>query len=156
MSSTAMTGLNGLVVLAVLVLMVGRQMRARPLKPRALVIVPALMVYAAVRAPGAAAADVTLVAGLVGEVALGVVRGLSMRVWRDREGQVWRQGTRYTLAWWLVGLVARIGLVVVEHGGRGQPAWLWYGFAGTLTGQYVTLAWRVAAGTRKRTVAARS
>ncbi|MFL6076655.1 MAG: hypothetical protein ACJ73S_24945 [Mycobacteriales bacterium] len=158
MSSTATTSLNALIVLAVLALMISRQMRARPLKPPALVIVPALMVYAGARAPGASAVDVTLVAGLAGEVALGVVRGFSMRVWRDAEGRAWRQGTRYTLAWWLVGLVARIGLVMVEHAGSGQPArtaWLWYGFAGTLAGQYAALAWRVAAGTRNRSLTVR-
>src|SRR2546430_2334741 len=63
MSSTAMTGLNALIVLAVLGLMISRQMRARPFTWRALVLVPALMGYAGVRAPRASGGDVTRVAG---------------------------------------------------------------------------------------------
>jgi hypothetical protein len=49
---------------------------------------------------------------------LGVWRGQTIKVWRDADGTLWRQGSVLTLVPWGVLIVAR---GAAAHRGRGSP-----------------------------------
>lgn len=56
-----------------------------------------------------------LVASLVLAAGFGVVRALSVRLWRQ-DGQLWRQGTWITAGLWLVAIGVHIGLDALFDG----------------------------------------
>jgi hypothetical protein len=50
-----------------------------------------------------------LVASLLGAAALGGIRALTMRVWRDPNGQVMRRGTIITAGLWIISIAVHLG-----------------------------------------------
>ncbi|OXM71658.1 DUF1453 family protein [Amycolatopsis vastitatis] len=109
--------------LAVLALLVVRQIRKRPLRedPRPVVLVVLLVLgilqlgtYLKV-VPASAAVIALLVATLLLGAGFGAVRAWSVRIWRE-DGQLWRQGSRLTAVLWLVGFGVHIGLDALFDG----------------------------------------
>lgn len=110
--------------LGIFALVVYRQMRARQVGPRAVVLPLILLgdgLYTAYLAGhptglldhGHLAASVALlVVGLMVDIGLGAWRATTMYAWRDEQGALWRQGTKLTALAWLVSIGVRIGLVV--------------------------------------------
>jgi hypothetical protein len=89
---------------------------------------------------------VTAAAGsLVLATATGALRAPSVRLWRQG-GQVWRKGTALTVVLWLVSLALHLGYDAVAARGRadadfGSATLLLY-FAVSLTAQYIVLSAR--------------
>ncbi|MFD7644851.1 DUF1453 domain-containing protein [Kitasatospora sp. NPDC059795] len=107
---------NVLIAVAVIVLVVGRQLRARRLDTeRRFWLLPLILAAVALRDPvlidpahkGAAA--LILAGSLVTTVGMGCAWGWTMRLWRDQEGQLWTQGSVATVFAWVGAIVIRIG-----------------------------------------------
>ncbi|AUY49584.1 DUF1453 family protein [Streptomyces sp. CB01881] len=113
-----MTGLvNILVVIAVMALVIGRQMQARRLETeRRFWLLPLILVVVALRDPqmidrahqGAAVA--LLAVSLLLVLAMGSVWGWTIQLWQDEDGAVWARGTQATAAAWAGMLAIRLGL----------------------------------------------
>jgi hypothetical protein len=109
----------GLVAVAVLVLVVRRQMALRPINPGSMMRVPAILLVIGLVSDrtlldrlNSPAGALLLVAGLLIGVAGGVARGLSQRlIWR--EGVVYTRGTRWTLVLWLATVLLRVGMAAL-------------------------------------------
>lgn len=109
-----MSGLNALVIVAVVAFVVVRQCSARRISDdRRWWILPAILLLLSLREPGltdphrealsAAALGVELVVGLV----TGAGWGWTVRLWREPDGSLWSRGTRATVLVWTGGLVLR-------------------------------------------------
>ncbi|MFD9689719.1 DUF1453 domain-containing protein [Kitasatospora sp. NPDC059088] len=110
---------NLLVIAAVVVLVVGRQMRVQRLDTeRRFWLLPLILGVLALRDPQiidhqhTALSGALLAAGLVTTLAMGTVWGWTVRVWRAADGNVMVKGTKATLAAWGGMVVVRIGLYV--------------------------------------------
>ncbi|WP_045303412.1 CcdC protein domain-containing protein [Saccharothrix sp. ST-888] len=108
---------NVLIAVAVMALVVSRQLRARKLDTeRRFWLLPAILAVVALRGPGLidsahrSESVGLLVASVVAVLAMGSVWGWTVRLWRDRDGAVWAQGTKVTLAAWGGMVAIRIGL----------------------------------------------
>jgi hypothetical protein len=104
-----------------------KQVQPAPVKSRLLVIVPVVLAYFGITTTAAKtwsnSTDLLLiVVGAVISVALGVLRGTTIRVWVGEDGRWWRQGSKATLALWGALLVARAGLYVVAEATGHQAA----------------------------------
>ncbi|MEU8923376.1 DUF1453 domain-containing protein [Kitasatospora sp. NPDC048545] len=106
-----------LVVAAVVVLVVQRQMRVQRLdSERRFWLLPLILGVLALRDPqiidhhhtGLSAA--LLAAGLLTVLAMGSVWGWTVRLWRDTDGSVLAKGTKATMAAWGGMIAVRIGL----------------------------------------------
>jgi hypothetical protein len=112
---------NVLIALAVLGLVLYRQLRARPVGERRLYTIPAVLAVIGVAQGGLLddahpALSVALLAGeLVAAVAFGVLRAVTVRLWRESDGELWRRGTGWTLAAWLVSILSRVGFLAAGH-----------------------------------------
>ncbi|MFF4285259.1 hypothetical protein ACFY0R_08045 [Streptomyces sp. NPDC001633] len=117
--------LIGLVIVA---LIIRRQLRTRPVRPRASLIGPAVLGVLGVAALAFGVASVVkehpltppvialVVATLVIGVPLGLVRATTVRVWHDPERGVLRQGTLITTALWLVSAAVHAGMAEwIDH-----------------------------------------
>ncbi|MEU6171790.1 DUF1453 domain-containing protein [Streptantibioticus parmotrematis] len=147
-----MSGLaNIVVIVAVVALVIVRQVRPRRVKDgRSLWILPAVLLYLALREHGIVdahheAVSVGLLAGelLIG-VGMGVVWAFTSRIWRDQDGVVWTKGTKATAAAWAGGIALRIGLAAVGammgvHQGEGATM---LALAGTLLIRTGLVVWR--------------
>ncbi len=113
------------VVLGVLVLawILSRQVQKRPVTTSSLrvpVILAAVGLYettsfvrdAAPSSGVPVGAVALLVLGVVVGGALAAVRGCQMRVWRDADGTVVRQGSAVTVLLWLLAIAAHLGIDV--------------------------------------------
>lgn len=115
---------NILIAVVVVVLLVVRQLRARPAREtsaaRFVLILGVIgIVESASVAKGHRLSSETLslvVGGLVVAAAFGWARAVSMRVWREADGAAWRQGTVLTAFLWIVSLAAHLGIDVVVDG----------------------------------------
>ncbi|MER8102175.1 CcdC protein domain-containing protein [Kitasatospora sp. NPDC094016] len=103
---------NIVVIIAVMVLVVQRQMRAQRLDTeRRFWLLPLILGALALRDPQLidhqhTALSATLVGcGLAAVVAMGSVWGWTVRLWRAGDGSVWAKGTKATVAAW-VGMIA--------------------------------------------------
>ncbi|MGF1427456.1 DUF1453 domain-containing protein [Kitasatospora sp. LaBMicrA B282] len=113
-----MTGTaNILVILAVVVLVLARQVRARRIDTeRRFWVLP--LVLGALGLAGKHLIDphhqvlavVLLLAGVLAEVAMGSVWGWTVKMWRATDGSVWIKGNAATLAAWVGTIAVRIGL----------------------------------------------
>ncbi|MEU4117410.1 DUF1453 domain-containing protein [Kitasatospora sp. NPDC028055] len=108
---------NLLVIAAVVVLVVGRQMRVQRLDTeRRFWLLPLILGVLALRDPQVidhqhtVLSGVLLAAGLVTTLAMGTVWGWTVRIWRAADGNVMVKGTKATLAAWGGMIVVRIGL----------------------------------------------
>lgn len=115
-----MNPVNILLVAAVIVFVIYRQMTTQRVGGKALLIPGALMVYGLYEAyfgahptglldPHHLVISVALFAiGLVLAAGLGVWRGVTVHAWRDDAGALWRKGTALTIVAWIVSIGSRV------------------------------------------------
>jgi hypothetical protein len=109
--------LSALVIVAVIGLVIARQVRPRQISAGGRWwLIPAVLLVLAIRDggltdPAHRGASVALLAAelLVG-AGIGLAWAGTTRVWREPDGAVWSQGTKASLAVWGVGIALRIGL----------------------------------------------
>jgi hypothetical protein len=115
---------NILIALAVVILLVARQLRPRPARETSaarFVLILAVIGFAetasTVKGHSLGAGTLLLLAGglLIG-AGFGAVRAVSMRVWREADGVAWRQGSWLTGILWIVSLAAHLGIDLVVDG----------------------------------------
>ncbi|MFD5463240.1 DUF1453 domain-containing protein [Kitasatospora sp. NPDC127059] len=111
---------NLLVIAAVVVLVVTRQMRVQRLDTeRRFWLLPLILGALALRDPQiidhqhTALSATLLAAGLVAVLAMGSVWGWTVRIWRAADGAVLVKGTKATLAAWGGMVAVRIGLYAI-------------------------------------------
>ncbi|WP_033213303.1 CcdC protein domain-containing protein [Kitasatospora phosalacinea] len=121
-----MTALSDvLIAVAVIVLVLGRQLRARRLDTeRRFWLIPLVLAAAAALRdpvlldPHHRAAAAVLVAGsMLTTAGMGCVWGWTVRIWRETDGSVWSKGTTATAFAWVGALLLRAA---------------WYGVGGAL------------------------
>ncbi|MEV4032833.1 DUF1453 domain-containing protein [Streptomyces umbrinus] len=113
-----MSGLvDVLVILAVVVLVIARQFRTRRIATdRSWWVVPAVLVFLALREPGLLDPDHrTLSVLLLGaELLVGLATGIgwawTTRIWRTPDGRVWSRSSKASGLVWTVGIAVRAGL----------------------------------------------
>jgi hypothetical protein len=113
-----MSGLvNALVIVAVIGVVIARQLRPRQVSAGGRWwVIPAILAVMAVRDGGLIDPDhrdlafALLAAELVVGAAMGVVWATTTRMWTEKDGTVWSQGTKATIAVWVLGIAIRIGL----------------------------------------------
>jgi hypothetical protein len=113
-----MSGLvDVLVILAVVVLVIARQFRTRRIATdRSWWVVPAVLIFLALREPGLLDPDHrTLSALLLGtELLIGLATGVgwawTTRIWRTPDGTVWSRSSKASGLVWTVGIALRAGL----------------------------------------------
>ncbi|MGA5821400.1 DUF1453 domain-containing protein [Kitasatospora sp. NPDC094028] len=147
-----MTGLVNLVVIAaVVVLVVQRQMRAQRLDgERRFWVLPLVLGVLALRDPQiidhqhTALSVGLLAAGLVAVLAMGSVWGWTVRIWRDADGSVMVKGTKATLAAWGGMIAVRIGIYAVGSalGVHQSGSSLMLGMAVLLLVRSIVVNWR--------------
>jgi hypothetical protein len=108
---------NLLVIAAVMVLVVQRQMRVQRLDTeRRFWLLPLILGVLALRDPQiidhqhTALSAALLAAGMVAVLAMGTVWGWTVRIWRAADGTILLKGTKATLAAWGGMIAIRIGL----------------------------------------------
>ncbi|GAA2126385.1 hypothetical protein [Actinomadura napierensis] len=141
---------NVLIALAVLALVLYRQLRSRPVGERRLYTLPAVLAVIGVAQGGLldqahAGLSVALLAvEAVTAVAFGALRAVTVRLWRADDGELWRRGTAWTLAAWLVSILSRVGFLAAGHAlglKVGSSVFLVF-LALTLIVQNLLVAWR--------------
>jgi putative drug exporter of the RND superfamily len=144
---------TGEIVIAAVVLawVVVRQVQARPLVPRTMFGVPAVLTVLGLLAlahdarasHGLTPADgAWIAADLALSVVTGAVRAPVIRLF-ERDGRLWRQGGPLTIVLWLVSIGLRIGIGVLAAGaGAGGEDTLLLSFGISLAAQYAVLALR--------------
>ncbi|MGW1795754.1 DUF1453 domain-containing protein [Streptomyces sp. NPDC001984] len=113
-----MSGLvNALVIVAVVVLVIVRQFRARPIgTDRRWWIVPVILAVVALREPGILDAHhrTESVLLLATELLIGLATGAgwawTTRVWVEPDGVVWTKSTTSSVVVWIIGIALRVGL----------------------------------------------
>lgn len=113
-----MSGLfDALLAVVVIGLVITRQMRPRQVSGgRRWWLVPGVLLVLAVRDgglidPGHREASIALLtAELVLGAAIGAAWMRTTRIWAEPDGKVWAQGTKASLAVWVVGIAMRAGL----------------------------------------------
>ncbi|MFJ2581214.1 DUF1453 domain-containing protein [Kitasatospora aureofaciens] len=108
---------NIVLVVAVMALVIQRQMRAQRLDTqRRFWLLPLILGALALRDPQlidhehTAVSAVLLAFSLVTVLAMGSVWGWTVRLWRAEDGSVWAKGTKATLAAWGGMIFIRVGL----------------------------------------------
>lgn len=111
--------IEGLLGVALVALMIWRQVGERQWSVRRLIMFPAIFLLIAVLngrdlghelAP--AMAKVMLVVGLVLAVALGLARAHTMKIVRREGTTIVTRGTKWTMLWWGISIATRIGAAV--------------------------------------------
>jgi hypothetical protein len=105
---------------AVILLLIGRQFMPQQVKAGRFWIAPVLMIgyglYLFVQSPPSGALDTALiVVNVIIAGGLGFARGWTVRVWRDAQGFLMRQGTLLTVALWVLSFGVKIGLDLALH-----------------------------------------
>ncbi|GLW55886.1 CcdC protein domain-containing protein [Kitasatospora phosalacinea] len=110
-----MTALSDvLIAVAVIVLVVGRQLRAHRLDTeRRFWLLPLVLAVVALRDPvlidpeHRTAAAVLVVGSLLTTAGMGCVWGWTVRIWREADGSLWSRGTSATAFAWVGALLVR-------------------------------------------------
>jgi hypothetical protein len=147
-----MSGLiNALLISAVVALVVVRQFRARRISAdRSWWVVPAVLIFLAVREPGLldphhrTGAALLLGAELLTGLAIGAGWAWTTHMWTEADGTVWSRSTRASAAVWIVGMAVRAGLfgAGVLLGIRQDSSALLLALAATLLVRSGLLLWR--------------
>jgi len=111
---------NGLLWAALAVLVIVRQFTPRAIRPAVMFGLPLVAGYLGVQQllgapPAGPVAVALLVVNLGLGAAMGLVRGVTVRVWQDPAQGWMMQGTLLTLAAWLVSIGLRLGLGFADH-----------------------------------------
>ncbi|WP_037913951.1 hypothetical protein [Actinacidiphila yeochonensis] len=111
---------NALVILAVIGLVVARQLRPTAVGGRRWWLIPAVLAVFALRDSGGIidrnhqhAAVALFAAELVVAAVTGVLWALTTRVWREADGSAMAQGTKATAVVWVLGIAVRVGLYAI-------------------------------------------
>ncbi|MFE4969895.1 DUF1453 domain-containing protein [Streptomyces sp. NPDC056660] len=147
-----MAGLvNALLIVAVVVVVIVRQFRARPIDTgRRWWLLPVILAVVALREPGILDAhhrtESALLLGaemLVG-LAMGAAWAWTTRVWTEPDGVVWTKSTKASGAVWFVGIAVRVGLFALGAlvGVHQDSSALMLGLAVTLLVRAGILVWR--------------
>jgi uncharacterized membrane protein len=147
---------NVVIGIAVVGLLLARQMRTRPVRedsgPRIVIILAVIGVIELVGATKGHSVAGTTIAWIVGALLvgliLGAVRALTVTLWRTPEGTALRKGTVLTGVLWVVSLAAHLAMEVgIDHStavaGLGASSLLLY-VALTLGAQREVVRWRAA------------
>jgi hypothetical protein len=106
---------NGLLWVGLAVFVIARQFMPRAIRPAAMLGLPLVVGFLGVQSllaspPPGLAAVLLLAVNLGLGAAMGLVRGVTIRIWHD-PGQGWMmQGTGLTLVAWLVSVGLKLGL----------------------------------------------
>jgi hypothetical protein len=100
---------------------IARQFMPRPVRGRAMIVIPLIGGYLGLQALGKAPPDSFFAAGLLGfnlivAVVTGVARGATIRLWEDRTGTLMMQGTLITFGCWLISIALKVGLGFAARG----------------------------------------
>jgi len=111
---------NGLLWAAAAVFVIVRQFMPRAIRPAAMLGLPLVAGYLGVRqvlgTPPAGPVALALLSVDLGlGAAMGVVRGVTIRIWQDPARGWMMQGTLLTFAAWLVSIGLRLGLGLADH-----------------------------------------
>ncbi|MET9219969.1 DUF1453 domain-containing protein [Streptomyces sp. NPDC088197] len=147
-----MSGLiDALVIVAVIGVVVTRQLRPRKVTGgRRWWLIPAVLVFMALRQHGLIdpehrqTAVALLAVELVVAVGMGLAWAWTTRLWTERDGTVWAQGGKVTVAVWAAGVAVRIGLygVGTAMGVHQDSGSFLIALAATLLIRAGVLAWR--------------
>ncbi|MFD4599920.1 DUF1453 domain-containing protein [Streptomyces sp. NPDC058464] len=147
-----MSGLvNALLIVAVVVVVIVRQFRARPISTgRRWWLLPVILAVVALREPGILDAHHRTESALL--LATEVLVGLGMgagwawttRVWTEADGVVWTKSTKASAAAWFAGIAVRVGLYALGAvvGVHQDSSALMIGLAVTLLVRSGILVWR--------------
>jgi hypothetical protein len=146
--------LNYVVVAALVVWVLTRQLRARPVVVRKLFVLPVILVVVGVGSLNSAiskggshftGSDGTWLAiDLAATVVFGALRAASIRLY-PQDGVLWRKGTWVTLVGWLLSFAVRavIGVLAADHGASVvASSGLALSFGVSLGVQGVVIYWR--------------
>ncbi|AXI79762.1 DUF1453 family protein [Peterkaempfera bronchialis] len=114
---------DALIMVAVVVLVLVRQLRARPVATgRRVWLLPLILAVVALRDPHLidpdhrSAAVVLLAVTVLLELATGCASGWTMRIWREADGTAWTKGTPAAAATWVGMVLLRLALAAVGAG----------------------------------------
>ncbi len=154
MSTGAIT--NVVIGVVIVVVLVARQMQTRPVRESSATRIVAILgvigvieVVASTRGHTVGEATVAWIVGsLIIGGALGVVRALTVKIWRVEDGSALRRGTVATAALWIVALGAHLAMELgIDNStsvtGLGAATLLLY-LAVTLGFQREVIRWRAA------------
>ncbi len=145
---------NALVILAVIGVVIARQLTPRQVGSGRWWLIPAVLVVLAIRDGGGLidahhqdAAVALLGAELIVGALMGLLWATTTRVWTDAEGKAWAQGTKASIGVWLLGIAARIGLYGIARaaGVHQSSATVLLAVAATLLIRQGVLIWRARA-----------
>jgi hypothetical protein len=129
MNLTTTNAFNYVIIAALVVWVLTRQLQARPVVVRKLFVLPVILVVVGIGSLNSAVSkggahfsgrDVTWLAiDLAATIVFGVIRGTSIRLY-PQEGVLWRKGTWVTLVGWVLSFAARgaIGVLASDHGAK--------------------------------------
>lgn len=128
MSLSTTNAINYVIIAALVVWVLTRQLRARPVVVRKLFVLPVILVVLGIGTLNSAVSKGTHFTGtdatwlaidLAITVVFGVARGSSIRIYAQ-EGVLWRRGTWVTLVGWLLSFIARggIGVLASDNGAK--------------------------------------
>jgi hypothetical protein len=109
--------MTAILIAAAILFVIYRQFQTRDVSARGLIVIPLVLVALAAQnlataPPAGALAIAALALDVAAGIVLGVLRGRSLRVWRDGDGTWWRTGTAATAALWIASIAVRIGIIV--------------------------------------------
>jgi hypothetical protein len=119
--------LEVLAVIAIVVYVIGRQLRGEPLRGKRLILLPAILTVIGIvdlssHHGHVGALDVLFIAiSAAVAIAIGLAQGLSMRL-ESRNGALWGQLPVSALWLWLALIVSRVLIIVVAHGAGAELA----------------------------------
>ena len=128
MNLNTSNALNYVVIAALVVWVLTRQLKARPVVARKLFVLPIILAVVGIGSLDSAvpkgahftSTDATwLAVDLTATVVFGVLRGVSIRLYPE-DGVLWRKGTWLTLAGWLLSFAVRagIGVLAADNGAK--------------------------------------
>ncbi|MEU7300297.1 DUF1453 domain-containing protein [Streptomyces sp. NPDC007206] len=142
---------NALLIVAVAVIVIVRQFRARAINTdRRWWLIPVVLVLVALREPGILDAHhrtesaLLLVVELIIGAATGAGWAWTTRIWREPDGVVWTKSTKASVAVWIVGIALRIGIYGIGSalGLHQDSSALMIALASTLLVRGGILVWR--------------
>ncbi|MEV7392093.1 DUF1453 domain-containing protein [Streptomyces sp. NPDC091215] len=142
---------NALLIVAVVVVVIARQFRARPVDTgRRWWLLPVILAVVALREPGVLDAHHRIGSALLlaTEMVVGLVMGAAWawttRVWTEPDGVVWTKSTKASAFVWFAGIAVRIGLFALGAvlGIHQDSAALMLGLAVLLVVRSGILVWR--------------